>query len=157
MDYTCIEIYESDGIYDFFKIDPILFGNIDINDLEIFVLQYPKGNELSFSYGKILKVKDNKIIHSGSTKGGSSGSPIIRRDNNNYILGLHFGGQEKNNKNYSFNLATIFDSILNHINEINEVNEINCVYKKYNGNEIQLIHDYNSESSIIDEEEKNYI
>ena len=141
MDYTCIEIFESDGIYDYFEIDPILFTineNDVINDLEIFILQYPKGNELSFSYGKILKIKDNnKIIHSGSTEGGSSGSPIIRRDNNKYIIGLHYGGVEKNNKNYSYNLATIFDSILN---DIYKSNEINCIYIiKDNDKEIQLL------------------
>ena len=147
MDYTCIEIFESDGIYDYFKLDPIIFTNNKndvINDLEIFILQYP-GNELSFSYGKILKIKDNnKIIHSGSTEGGSSGSPIISRDNNKYIIGLHYGGVEKKNKNYSYNLATIFDSILN---DIYKSNEINCIYIiKDNDKEIQLLHDYNDDN-----------
>ena len=55
MEYTCIAIFESDGIYDYFKKEPILFTNNKndiINDLDIFILQYPKGNELSFSYEK---------------------------------------------------------------------------------------------------------
>ena len=44
------------------------------------------------------------------------------------------------NIDYSFNLGTIFDSILN---DINKPNEINCIYKKNYENEIQLLHDYN--------------
>ena len=93
LDYTCIEIYESDGIEDYFKIDPILFtdNRNSIINSNIFILQYPEGNELCFSYGKIKLIKDNNIIHSASTKEGSSGSPIIRRSNQNYIIGLHYG------------------------------------------------------------------
>ena len=57
LDYTCIELYESDGIKDYFKIDPILFTNKRdfIEQSDIFILQYPEGNELSFFYGKIKK------------------------------------------------------------------------------------------------------
>ena len=154
LDYTCIEIYESDNIKEYFKIDPILFENKNsINNSDIFILQYPEGNELCFSYGKIKLIKDNNIIHSASTKEGSSGSPIIRRSDNNYIIGIHYGGIKKEkNIEYSFNLGTIFDSILN---DINKPNEINCIYKiKDNENEIQLLHDYNEDISKWNEEEK---
>ena len=144
LDYTCIELFESDEIFKYFKIDPILFTNDKnyIKNSDIFILQYPKGNELSFSYGKILSIADNKIYHSASTEEGSSGSPIIRRCKDFYIIGLHYGGiKRQNNINYSFNLATIFDSILN---DINKPNVINCIYiKKNKENEIKLLHDYN--------------
>ena len=113
------------------KIDPIIFTNKKkyIENEDIFILQYPEGNELCFSYGKILSLKDNNIIHNGSTKEGSSGSPIIRRSDKNYIIGLHYGGIKKN-KNidkiyYLFNLGTIFDSILNDINNYNNNNDFN--------------------------------
>ena len=86
-------------------------------------MQYPLGNELSFSYGKILSLKDEKIIHSASTDQGSSGSPIIRRCKDNYLIGLHNGGINKNNNN-AFNFGTEFESILNDINP----NAINCTY-----------------------------
>ena len=80
LDYTCIEIFQSDGLKDYFKIDPILFNNKKyLKDSDIFILQYPEGNELCFSYGKVLSLQNNNIIHSASTKDGSSGSPIIRR------------------------------------------------------------------------------
>ena len=143
LDYTCIELLKSDKIKDFFKLDPILFENKNsIKNSDIFILQYPEGDQLCFSYGKIKLIKNNNIIHSASTKEGSSGSPIIRRSYENYIIGLHYGCIKKEkNKDYSFNLGTIFDSILN---DINKPNEINCIYKiKDNENEIQLLHDYN--------------
>ena len=115
LDYTCIQLFESDGIKDYFSIEPKLFKYDDKNFLEkndIFILQFPNGNDLSFSYGKILKIKenDNIIIHNASTDHGSSGSPIIRRSIDNYIIGLYYGGVEN-----EFNLGTIFDTILNNI------------------------------------------
>ena len=147
LDYTCIELYESDNIKDYFEIDPILFEDKkSIEDSDIFILQYPEGNELSFSYGKIISLEDNNIMHSASTEKGSSGSPIIRRSEQNYIIGLHYGGI----KNHKYNLATIFDSILNHINDSNKPNEINCIYKiKDNENIIQFLHDYDLDVSKV--------
>jgi len=54
LDYTCIELFKEDGILDYFKIDQKLFKydkNILI-DNDIFILQFPYGNDISFSYGK---------------------------------------------------------------------------------------------------------
>ena len=127
LDYTCIEILESDGIKNYFKIDPYLYKNNNnieyLKDNDIFILQYPNGNDISISYGKILLIKENKIRHSASTNSGSSGSPIIRRSKENYIIGLHYGGH-KNNK---YNIATNFNSILQDILEDIKGNEINCI------------------------------
>ena len=64
LDYTCIELFKSDGIIDCFKIDINLFQNKEsLKDNDIFVLQYPKYNDISFSDGKIISIKDNKIRH----------------------------------------------------------------------------------------------
>jgi len=139
LDYTCIELLESDGIKDFFKIEPNLFkyDKNFLKDNDIFILQFPNGNELSFSYGKILSINDNIIRHSASTDNGSSGSPIIRRSENNNIIGLHYGTAKN-----KYNFATIFDSILNDIKE--QQNEINCIYiPEKDEKEISLLHDYN--------------
>ena len=106
----------------FFKIDPILFTNdkIKIYNSDIFILQYPKCNDLSFSFscGKILSLNSNRILHSASTDNGSSGSPIIRRCEEKYIIGLHYGGIKG-----EINFATLFDSIIYDINK----NGINCI------------------------------
>ena len=50
-------------------------------------------------------------MHTASTDEGSSGSPIIRRSKDNYIIGLHYGGVKKNKNEYKYNLAISFDSI----------------------------------------------
>ena len=144
LDYTCIELFKSDNILDYFKIDPKLLRNNQNNfkDNDIFILQFPDGNDLSFSFGKVLSLKNNRILHNASTSNGSSGSPIIRRSIEKYIIGLHYGGFKKNDKEYKFNLAISFDSILNNIKE--QINEINCIYiPDKNINEINLLHDYN--------------
>ena len=156
LDYTCIELFESDGIIKFFKIEPDLFQHnknfLENND--IFILQYPLGNELSFSYGKILSLKDNKIMHSASTNVGSSGSPIIRRCKDNYIIGLHFGGVTNKKKEYICNLATAFDSILDNIKE--QLNEIICIYiPNKNEKAINLIHNYDLDINDWSEDSKN--
>jgi len=112
LDYTIIEIYDKDGIKEYFKIDnQIIDNSIEIyNDKEIFILQYPKDNQLSFSEGIILGFEDNKIIHNCSTCNGSSGSPIISRYSNNSIIGLHYGAEDK--INVSTNIISIFNSII---------------------------------------------
>ena len=168
LDYTCVELLESDNIKEFFKIDPKLFKYEKkyFKNNDIFILQYPGGNDISFSYGKILLINENIIKHSASTDHGSSGSPIIRRCKNNYIIGLHHSGFKN-----KFNLASIFDSILNDINkqynniknkddekikdntyiknkeeknQFKKENVINCIYiPNKNEKEINLLHDYN--------------
>ena len=120
---------------------------------DIFILQFPKVNNLSFSFscGKIFSLKDNNIIHSASTDDGSSGSPIIRRSEDNYIIGLHYGVAKNNNK---FKLATSFDSILNNIKQ-QYYNEINCIYIPDEfENKIKLLHDYNLDLYYFSENDK---
>ena len=155
LDYTCIELFESDGIYNFFEIEPDIFkyDNKYLVNNEIFILQYPNGTDLSFSYGKILSVKDNDIRHNASTEEGSSGSPIIKRCKNNYVIGLHSGFIRRK----QFNIATTFISILNNIKE--QINEIVCIYKpKGENKEINLLHDYNEDTSEWSSEiEKLYL
>ena len=158
LDYTCIELYESDGIYDYFQIEPNLFkyGNQYLIDNDIFILQYPSGNDLSFSCGKILSLEDNEIVHNASTEGGSSGSPIIRRSEDNYVVGLHSCGIKNIKDEYEYNLATSFISILDNIKE--QINEIICTYKpNENDKEINLLHDYNSESKFSDDIKNSYL
>ena len=150
LDYTCIELFKSDGILDYFKIDPKIFKSDKyyLKDNDIFILQFPNDNDLSFSYGKVLSLKDNKIFHSASTDNGSSGSPVIRRSKDNNIIGLHYGVYKE-----KYNLATCFDSILDNIKEQN--NEINCIYiPKENETEINLLHDYNLDLNELNENRK---
>jgi len=161
LDYTCIEIFESDGINNFFKIEPYILSNQSKNckifkENDIFVLQFLNENEISFSDGNIIEIKDNIILHGASTINGSSGSPIIKRDkNNNYIIGLHIGfyGKTTKDKNKILsNIGRTFDSILANIKD--QINEINCIYiPDKDKKEICLIHDYFRDLSEKDNEE----
>jgi len=170
LDYTCIELFESDGIVDFFEIDPDIF-KYNINEIlknnDIFILQFPKGIDLSFSYGTIKSLKENIIMHNASTEDGSSGSPIIRRTDNNYVIGIHFGGkgnkknkEDKENNKYLYNVATDFISIANDIKAqiSKEICEINCIYiEDKNQNEINLLHDFNNEEDFDGNLKKEYL
>ena len=112
LDYTCIEILQEDNINEFFEIDDnVIHDDINIlKEKEIFILQFPEGKELSFSEGIIIGIKEGKIIHNSSTKGGSSGSPIILRSFNLPIIGLHYGAKED-----ICNLAIPFNLIIEDI------------------------------------------
>ena len=110
LDYTCIEIFDEDGINNFFEIDnDVVTNKKNLKDQNIFVLQYNKNRELSISSGKILEVSNKEMIHSAVTTFGSSGSPLIRRNRNElkYVVGIHFGTIKS--EKYG-NLATPFDN-----------------------------------------------
>ena len=135
-DYTCIEILEDD-----FKDDEIeyfkLNKNFDEKDIpiEIYVLQFPQSEELSFSLGQILKVENSYIIHTASTEGGSSGSPIIKREDHS-VIGLHFGGNKNYNK--AFKLEDILTNIMN-------------IYSN-----IDIIHNYIKKEKLLNSKSLNY-
>jgi len=158
LDYTFIEIFKKDNvnIKDYFK----LYSD-DVSKLKghnIFILQYPNNNEISFSYGKIKLIDNNEIRYNASTTYGSSGSPIILRCNDYLIIGIHHSGfkskgdnigtifnsiifdiqQQKNNKINKSNMNQKSNNLLNNINK----NEINCVYNKKDKEVIYLLHDF---------------
>ena len=125
LDFTCIQLFESDGIKNYFKIDYNIFDKNNLENEDIFLLKYPSKNDISFSLGKILSFNDNKIRHSATIQEDFSGSPIIRRnkyDKNYKIIGLDYS--KHNNKNnlikikdniYESNLAISFNLIINYI------------------------------------------
>ena len=64
LNYTCIEILESDNIKNYFKFESEVYeNNINLIDKEVFMLQYLNDNNLSFTFGKILLIRDNIIEH----------------------------------------------------------------------------------------------
>ena len=152
LDYSCIEIFESDGINNFFKIDPLIIDNQSRNSeifkkIDIFTLQFFNEKEIYFSDGNIMNIKDHEIYHRASTEVGSSGAPIIKRGQNNdnkknYIIGLHKGSIKDKRNKVIYNLGTTFDSILNNIKE--QITEVNCIYiPDKDKKEIFLMNDYN--------------
>ena len=105
-DITIIEIKEEDKINNYLELDEIIINDI-INNINknklyinktIYIIQYPEG-DLSLSYGLLDNIcidKKYNFNHKCSTKGGSSGSPILNI--NNKLIGIHKEGNY-NNKN----------------------------------------------------------
>ena len=89
LDYTCIEIFESDNIEQFFE----LYSNIkDINlykNEEIIRLNIGKTEDKQeISRGRIISIEDNIIKHNcGDYEWTIFGTPIIFRQNY-YLIGL---------------------------------------------------------------------
>ena len=134
LDYTCIEIFDTDKINEFFKIDKTIFDNkSSLLNKEIFILQYALGEELSHSSGKILNITDEKITHNAPTENGSSGSPLIKRYNIKFVYGIHFEGKE-------YNYAIPFDAIIKNIKD--------KLYEK-NENQIKKVNEYKTKIKII--------
>lgn len=110
LDYTLIEIFDNDKIKYFFpiQINPN-FDEIPHKNDEVFLLQYPRGSpELVFSYGKILEIRDDNIIHNCSSVYGSGGGPLLLRKNL-LVIGIHIGSTEW------YKIATSIKSIIEDI------------------------------------------
>ena len=120
LDFTCIELLKNDfkGEYELFKTKEK--SNEDKNK-EIFILHYPPDNDLSFSIGKILAVQNYNIGHNASTEGGSSGCPIITRDDLN-VIGMHKGGD--NIINVGYFIEDIMGQIKNIFSNIISIKQI---------------------------------
>ena len=101
-DFTCIEIFENENYDNYFEIDDNINTdnpNKRYKDQGIMMVQYPNLEEASFDKGKINSIENNyQIFHSISTKGGSSGSPIILISDNLKIIGIHCGKSETLNR-----------------------------------------------------------
>lgn len=63
-------------------------NSYDYKNEQIFTAQYPAGDELNYSYGKIIDKKNGYFVYSVGIKGGASGSPIILF-NKLKVIGLH--------------------------------------------------------------------
>ena len=110
-DITIIEIKDTDEVKNYLELDDNIMDDILNNknkndkykDESIYIIQYPEG-KLSVSYGVIEKISESQkhnLIHKCSTKGGSSGSPILNITNNK-VIGIHKEG--KNNKLFNIGL-----------------------------------------------------
>ena len=130
-DITIIEMNENDSINYYLELDDDIINESseEYIDKTIYLIQYPEG-ELSVSYGILDNIyidKKYNFNHKCSTKGGSSGSPILNIKNNK-LIGIH---KESNNKKYNRGLFLnypIKEYIQLYNNKLHEFN------KKYNLN-----------------------
>ena len=91
---TIIEIKIEDKIKDKYFLLPNINNNIEYINKEIYIVQYPKGNKLSYSEAKIININNNELIHDASTTSGSLGSPILIK-NTIEVIGIHKQGSNK--------------------------------------------------------------
>ena len=127
LDYICIEILDEDVYNNYFKIDNTIFLKKEIlNGIEVFILQYPNNGQLKFNKGRILNINNNEIKHSVPTDHGSSGSPLIKRNQLNLIIGMHHQHDLEH-----YNYAIPFDIIINDIKNqiLNKNNNISNIMK----------------------------
>ena len=102
LNYTCIEIFDSDNIKNFFKID--FQNNTNLIDKEVMMFD----NNFNSKSGKII-IEDNIIKHNISINNQYSGSPlIIQTSTERFILGLFYGED-------IYNLANKFNYILENL------------------------------------------
>ena len=125
-DITIIEIKpKDDGInLDYFfdvKINND-YPNTNYKEKSIYLLHYPKGQNLSFSDGVIKNILTNNytIYHSCSTESGSSGSPLLILDSNK-VIGLHTGAK----KDYTSNMGTLLKLPIEDFNKKMKIKDLN--------------------------------
>jgi len=117
LDVTIIEIKIEDKIKDKYFLLPNINNNIEYINKEIYIVQYPKGNKLSYSEGKIININNNELIHDASTTSGSSGSPILIK-NTIEVIGIHKQGSNKKTENYGTLIYSIMQLLKTENNDI---------------------------------------
>ena len=135
-DITIIEKKEEDNINHYLELDDIIINDI-VNNINknkgyinetIYIIQYPEG-ELSVSYGILDKIYEDKkynFNHKCSTRGGSSGSPILNI--NNKIIGIHKEG----NNNKQYNKGTFLNYPIKEFIQLNTINNNDILLQKFN-------------------------
>ena len=114
LDYTFIEILPEDNINLFFIFDDLPNNDLQhLNNQEIILVQHTK-DDLSYSVGNIREIigedSINQITHTCPTQEGSSGSPILLR-NNLTVIGIHLGGLKDEQLNYGIPILSIINNI----------------------------------------------
>ena len=98
IDVTIVEIIPEDKIKNKYFVLPNLSDMNYINK-DIYIVQFPGGNDLSYSEGKIKNIDNYELSYDASTKSGSSGSPILLKDTTE-VIGIHKEGSEYEKQNY---------------------------------------------------------
>ena len=159
-DVTIIEIKIDDKIGEksFFDLDERIFEenfNKTFKNSQIFLLHYPKGAKMKISPGIIKNIIEDEekktIYHLCDTTGGSSGGPIINK-NNFKVIGIHKGASDSG-KNY--NLGTLLKEP---VEKFKEKNKEMGKYIKNNSKNIYIKDKgKNEEKKEINNEEKEKI
>ena len=125
MDYTIIEIIESDKINEFLTCDEKMnlddFNIKEYREASILLPSFMKSGEIETDKGHISSIDNYHFLHTCNTDPGSSGGPIILLDNF-AIIGIHKGYDKKRDQNVGIFLYNI----------LNDMKEKKSIYKRLN-------------------------
>ena len=127
-DITIIEIDENDdNIYEYLELDDNIFKDTtNYIGNSIYIMHYPKQNNVSVSYGILKKIDRDEqynFCHFCSTEYGSSGSPILNLSNNK-VIGIHCRRSSTDNNNIgSFLYYSLIDFIRGYKNKREMINK----------------------------------
>ena len=131
LDATVIEILDEDFIDNFLEIDEEFIKNKDFKNEAVFNIQFPFGDQIKSSVGKIIKgnLKKNIIIYNAGTEAGSSGSPLLSLKESK-VIGMHKGSLKKLIKGEKTNRGIYLENILKELHEYKPGNQntIKCIY-----------------------------
>lgn len=83
-------------------------------DVPVFILQYPQGSaSLNLSFGRVLRISQDRFHYDANTSHGSSGSPVF--DANWNLLGVHHWRQPEGNT--GGNSGLLLAAVLRHLRE----------------------------------------
>ena len=158
IDISIVEIIPKDKIDDTLFLSPSSNINEEyyINK-DIQLIQYPNGENLSISEGKITDLFTSyqyMFYHEASTESGSSGSPIVIKDKET-VIGIHKGSI--NGKKKKKNVGILIGNVIEQLKEYKINNKRKEYYDngelKYEGN--FLNDEYNDNNGLYKDEEGN--
>ena len=128
-DITIIEINKG-------ELNPDNFLEYNTEKIEdnsqVYVLQYPKGGEASYSTGLLKRINKSEIIHKCDTDEGSSGGPILLLKNFK-VFGVHKGKKS----NINANCGTLLEYPINEFcKKFIKSNDNNMNYNNMNYNDM---------------------
>ena len=108
LDYACIEMLEKDNIINCLNIDENLYENnyTKINLYNKIVLVFTTFQSEELSFGQIKNIRNSKLLYTNDTTYGWSGSPVIRKDNNE-VIAIHQGAESSKKINIGILLKYI--------------------------------------------------
>ena len=141
IDVTVVEIIPIDKIENkfFLNVDLDDYRSIKEKDIPIQVIQYPNGENLSYSNGKmnLFQSIDYMFYHDASTLEGSSGSPIVLKGKEK-VIGIHKGSKKDKNNVIKKNVGIFIGIVIEAIKEYKKNGEGKEYYEngnlKYEGN-----------------------
>ena len=120
LDYTFIQIFDNDGILDFFQI---FNDNINFEHEIVSLVGYYNGIDFSIKNGHLKDIKNYKIYHSIDTEHGCSGAPIILTYREFKVIGIHRCFIDKKKLNLGSNFQDILKDLY-HKDLAKKLNEI---------------------------------